>query len=307
MDYKERLRLLNLGLGPSGKKRKATTFEEVLAYTDSALSTSGLNLARWMAENFNKNFDAYDRAIDSVYNATRIGGSMYHHLLDGQHTIPGAFRAVRDVSQDDTFVRELAEALEHLLRDVSSVSGINPLFSLTSGQFERLAEICSKIGISKPYLADILTVNGPELIGGALGLVASVGLAKDEDQSRLSFLSGSYIVSALITANPLLAGVAAAGLIRSMKNAEDKKEVLIKAGKGSIVSGGSILLAGLIGGPLWLNCMAAVSTAATIKYMMDNPRKALERAKSTIKSASKIITRVSQQPEVKGWSYEANY
>jgi|GEM_PF-1278715 len=307
MDYKERLRLLNLGLGPSGKKRKATTFEEVLAYTDSALSTSGLNLARWMAENFNKNFDAYDRAIDSVYNATRIGGSMYHHLLDGQHTILGAFRAVRDVSQDDTFVRELAEALEHLLRDVSSVSGINPLFSLTSGQFERLAEICSKIGISKPYLADILTVNGPELIGGALGLVASVGLAKDEDQSRLSFLSGSYIVSALITANPLLAGVAAAGLIRSMKNAEDKKEVLIKAGKGSIVSGGSILLAGLIGGPLWLNCMAAVSTAATIKYMMDNPRKALEMAKSTIKSASKIITRVSQQPEVKGWSYEANY
>ena len=307
MDYKERLRLLNVELEPSAKKRKATTFEEALAYTDSALSASSLNLARWMAENFNKNFDEYDRAIDGVYNATRIGGSMYHHLLDGQHTILGAFRAVRDVSQDDTFVRELAEALEHLLRDTSSVSGINPFFSLTSQQFERLANICSRIGISKPYLADILTVNGPELIGGALGLVASLVLAKDEDQSKLSFLSGSYIVSALITANPLLAAVAAAGLIRAMKNAEDKKEVLIKAGKGSIVSGGSVLLTGIIGGPLWLNCMAAISTAAAIKYMLDNPQKALERAKSTIRSASGLLAKVSQQPEVKGWNYEASY
>lgn len=307
MDYKGKLRALDLGLETSARKRKAFSFEEVAAYTDSALTVASHDLARWMAETFNKNFDAYDKAIDSIYIATHQGGPTYHHLLDGQHTILGAFRAVRDVSQDDSFGRELTEALEHLLRDTASVSGINPFFSLTPQQFDRLADICSSIGISKPYLADILTINGPELIGGSLGLVASLILAKRKDWARLSFLAGSYIVSSLITANPLLASVAAAGLLYSIKESEDKKEVLIKAGKGSIVSGGSILLTGLIGAPLWLNCIAAVSTAAAIKYVLDNPQKSFERVRAIIKSAKGILREVSQQPEVKGWRYEAGY
>ena len=33
------------------------------------------SIASWLADNLNHNFDIYDRAIDSAYNATHIGGS----------------------------------------------------------------------------------------------------------------------------------------------------------------------------------------------------------------------------------------
>jgi hypothetical protein len=48
-------------------------------------------MAGWLADKFNKNFDEYDAAIDAIYNKTHIGGSRYHHLIDGQHDIFGAF------------------------------------------------------------------------------------------------------------------------------------------------------------------------------------------------------------------------
>ena len=51
----------------------------------------------------------------------------------------------RDVSADDSLLKEITEAEEHLLRDMASISGINPLFSLTPEQFNRLAEVCSTI------------------------------------------------------------------------------------------------------------------------------------------------------------------
>ena len=37
----------------------------------------------------------YDKAMDAVYLATRIGGGN-HRMFDGGHTILGAFRAARD-------------------------------------------------------------------------------------------------------------------------------------------------------------------------------------------------------------------
>ena len=47
----------------------------------------------------------YDNAMDAVYLATHVGGGS-HRPFDGGHTIPGAFRAVRDASPDDTIVDE---------------------------------------------------------------------------------------------------------------------------------------------------------------------------------------------------------
>lgn len=284
MENKERLRRLKLGLPP---------LNDVPIYTDATLNAASSSLAKWMAETFNHNFDAYDAAIDSIYSSTRIGGSSYHHILDGQHDILGAFRAVKDVSYDDSFVKEILEASEHLLRDTASISGINPLFSLTSNQFDKLADMCATMGISKPYLADALTINGPELIGGSLALLSTLIIAKDKDPTKLSSLSGAYLVSSLASANPVMLPLAAGGLVYSIREAEDKKEVLIKAGKGSLVSGASLITSGLIGGPVWLGCIVAVSTAVTMNYAISNPVLAFEKAKTIVKPAGYILRKVS--------------
>jgi hypothetical protein len=284
MDYNKKLRLKELGLSQT---------ENILIPADAALVAGSHSLAQWMARNFNHNFDDYDRAIDAVYNSSHVGGSQYHHLIDGQHDILSAIKAVQDVKADDSFFTEVAQAGEHLLRDTASVSGINPIFSFTPEEFERLSEIVKHTGISKPFLADALTINAPELLGGSIALASSLVMGKKGNASNLSSLSGAYIVSALSSANPLLLPIAAGGLVYSLKNSEDKKQTLIKAGKGSLVSGSAIMVSGIIGGPVWLGCLAAVGTAVAVRYSIDNPEKAFERIKGTFDTTSKVLKRAS--------------
>jgi zinc transporter ZupT len=50
------------------------------------------------------------------------------------------------------------------------------------------------------------------------------------DPTKLSALSGAYIVSAVTHANPVLLPVAASGLVYSIRKEEDKKAALIRAG-----------------------------------------------------------------------------
>lgn len=245
------------------------------------------SLATWLADNFNKNFDAYDRAIDAVYNATHIGGSRYHHLLDGQHTIWGALEAVKNVSPNDSFARQLTEASEHLLRDSMSVSGINPFLSPSA--FESIAGFGESLGISRAYLADALTINGPELLGGAVALAASLAIGRHGDPSRLSYLSGAYVVSALSSGNPLLLPIAAGGLAYSLRQSADKRTVLVEGGKGALVSGSSLLMASLVGGPVWLGCATAVLTGVAVKYAIDDPSRALERTKRVTDAAATLF------------------
>ncbi|MBT4036331.1 MAG: hypothetical protein HOB84_07745 [Candidatus Marinimicrobia bacterium] len=183
-DLERKLKSIELGIPP--KKNDATQlgFQGILA------GDPGYNLAKWMADKFNHNFDEYDSAIDSVYNQTRVGGSAYHHIVDGQHSIWGAFKAVQDTKVDDGWARELGQSTEHLLRDTASISGINPFFSLTKDQFDKLGSMVSEIGIPKEYLADALTINGPELLGGSIALVSSIIMGVKPDPERLSRFSG---------------------------------------------------------------------------------------------------------------------
>lgn len=280
MDTSERLRRIRLGLPATDK---------VFIPLDSGLNVPSHELAAWMASHFNHNFDAYDTAIDSVYNSTHIGGSAYHHLLDGQHSFIGALHAVHNVNSDDGFLKEFAEATEHLLRDTASVAGINPFFSLTPNQFDHLANLCSHIGISRPFLADALTINGPELIGGLLGITGCLLAARSPNPGVLSTLSGSYIISAAASGNPMLMPIAACGLAYSLYKAEDKKDALIKAGKGAIVSGGAVLIGQAIGGPIWLGCLAGIGAAIAIRYSLDNPQKVMNRISTLVDPATDIL------------------
>lgn len=282
-----RRRMQNFELGLSGSIEKAAVPMDV------GITFGQHSLAQWLAGQYNHNFDEYDKAIDSVYNQTHIGGSAYHHLLDGQHSFLGAFNAVGGVHTDDSFVREISQASEHLLRDTMSVGGINPFFSLSTEQFDHLTNLAAHIGISKPFLADALTINGPELMGGTIALVASLILGKNADPSKLSTLSGAYLTSAFVSANPLLLPIAAGGLVHAFVKAEDKKQVIVQAGKGAFVSGSAILVGHIIGGPIWLGCTVTIGTAIAVRYGIDHPDKAFERMTKVVDSATGVIRKVS--------------
>ncbi|MGG3563252.1 hypothetical protein ABES03_16805 [Neobacillus rhizosphaerae] len=284
MEHEKRLRNIQMGLSGDGR------FPILM---EAGLVTGSQPLAHWMAQQFNHNFDDYDTAIDAVYNSTHVGGSSYHHLLDGQHTVWGAFRAVKDVKADDSFLTEFLQAGEHLMRDVTSVSGISPFFSLSTEQWDALASIVMPFGISKPFLVDALTVNGPELLGGTIALLSTLLVGKRQDPSTVSKLSGAYVLSSIASGNPVLFPLAAGGLVYSLIKSESKKETLIQGGKGAIVSGGALLAGSLIGGPIWIGCLASVAAAISLNYALENPEKTFTRMKELIKPTSSILRKVS--------------
>jgi hypothetical protein len=284
MEHDKRLNHIRLGYMGDGR---------IPIGMDAGLVMGSHSLAQWMAKEFNYNFDDYDQAIDAVYNQTHVGGSGYHHILDGQHSVWGAFRAVKDVKADDSFLTEFLQAGEHLLRDLASVSGINPFFSLTSEQLETLAQIVQPFGISKPFLVDALTVNGPELVGGMIAVLSALLVGKKQDPAAVSRLSGAYILSSIASGNPVLFPIAAGGLVYSLRKSENKQEALIQGGKGAIVSGGAMLVGGLVGGPVWIGCLASVAAAISLNYAIENPDKTFTRVKEIIKPTSSILRKVT--------------
>lgn len=300
MEHDKRLRNIQIGLPGNGRmvseQRYAQATPNVTAAPiamDAGLVTASHPLAQWMAHKFNHNFDEYDRAIDSVYNTTHVGGSSYHHLLDGQHSIWGAFESVKDVKADDSFLTEFSQAGEHLLRDLSSVSGISPFFQLTKEQFDNLAGIAQNFGISKPFLADALMVNGPELLGGMLGLMSIILVGKKRDPFCVSKLSGAYVLSSVASGNPALFPIAAGGLIYAAAKSENKKEILVQGGKGAIVSGGALLAGSLVGGPVWIGCLASIAAAISINTAIENPEKTFKRVQGLITPASVVLRKVT--------------
>lgn len=158
---KKKLRDFDLDLST-----KATSTTPFVAIEGIVGGQPGHELAQWLADKFNKNFDAYDAAVDAVYNQTHVGGSAYHHIIDGQHSIWEAFKSVQDVKIDDSWASELGQSAEHLIRDVASVSGVNPFFTLSPEQFNSVGSLVNNIGVTKEFLADALTINGTELLGG---------------------------------------------------------------------------------------------------------------------------------------------
>lgn len=285
MDKEKRLR--DLRFGSLGSSLDSSLIAGVTPIGDP--------LAGILAKEFNHNFDAYDRAIDSVYNNTHVGGSGLHHLLDGQHSVWGAFEAVRGVRTDDSFVTEMLQACEHLLRDVASKSGINPLMTFSRDQFDKLGDMVSHLGISKTMLADVLTFNGSELIGGLAGLAAMLILGNKPDPSRISQVSGGLLISSLVTANPILFPIAAGGIVYSAMKSGDPLQSLKKSGKGALVSGSALLLSSLVGGPIWIGCLVGAATAMLVNYAITNPADAIQRVKSLITPATQLYRKVSLQ------------
>ena len=91
--------------------------------TSLAIPEASYLLNAWLQDIVKGTPTIYDKAMDSVYNATRMGGGD-HRLFDGGHTIAGAFQAVRNASPDDSIFEEAAGFLQALAREATTPRGL---------------------------------------------------------------------------------------------------------------------------------------------------------------------------------------
>ena len=191
----------------------------------------------------------YDKAMDSVYHQTGVGGN-YHRLFDGGHTLTGAFQAVRNASPDDSIFEEAAGLLQALARDATTPRGL-PLVTWEQDTFNNLAGAVENFGISRAWLNDMVSYDAVELIAGSIGIVAVALNWNNDDVEEFSNITGMGL-SAVVSANPLMLIVTVVALARSFhlaRKSGDWKEFTDGLAKGGICTGAVLLATSLVSGP----------------------------------------------------------
>ena len=146
----------------------------------------------------------YDKALDAVYNKTHIGGPN-HRLFDGGHDPVGAWEAVRNASETDTFAQEVIGYVMGLWKDMTTVKGM-PFITMDKSSFDKSAEWVSSTvpGADKNWYYDLLNYDAFEILTSALGSVGAIFFLKKGDKEKLSEILGSMGILSIITANPLM-------------------------------------------------------------------------------------------------------
>ena len=218
--------------------------------TDAAVDTTAghqivSNLAHWLN---GPNTTVYDKAIDSVYLQTHVGGSTLHHLIDGQHDIVGAFRAASNALPDDSLWQEVVGTAHHLGKDLFSVSGL-PLFSLEPQTYHQASGwLQDTFHLPKAWLGDFLQVNGLELFAGLLSASAVVLGYQQRDIGRLAELGGASGLAAALSANPIAMAAATVALILAWKGRANSEQIV----RGALIGAGSATAVHAVGAGLGL-------------------------------------------------------
>ena len=216
--------------------------------TDAALDTeAGHSIATQLAHWLNgPNTSVYDKAIDSVYLQTHVGGASLHHLIDGQHNILGAFKAAAGAMPDDALWQEVTGMAHHLGKDMFSVGGL-PLFSLEPQTYHAASGwLHDTLHLPKAWLGDLMQVNGLELFAGLLSAAAVIVGYQKADIGRLSELAGASGLAAMLSANPIAMASAAVALVLAWKGRESAVDI----GKGMLIGTGSAVSVQAVGAGL---------------------------------------------------------
>ena len=235
---------------PSGQR--FGSIQDALLVNALSVSDSGAALDCFLAKGINTaNTTVYDRAIDSVYLSGHTGGSHLHHLLDGQHDLAGAFAAARTALPHDSLAHEIVGTTHHLVKDLFSVMGL-PVASLHPDTYHNAADwIQHHLGISKLWQADLLQINGMELLGGSLGGAALVMGMIRQDSGALLEIAGSSGLAGILAANPIAMVAAAVALWlawRGRRSEEMPVPAWHKLGTGAAGAGATAAVGGLLGG-----------------------------------------------------------
>lgn len=239
--------------------------DALLATTQGVLAGSlATDLSALLASTVSGPATIYDKAMDAEYLRTFIGGGN-HRLFDGDHTIAGAWEAVRNASPDDTIIEEAMGFLDAMFKDLVTPKGL-PIANWDKETYDLVSEFLqSKYGISKDWFYDLNSYDAPELLAGVIGLAAVILSWEEEDVEKFAKLVGGMGVSAAFSANPLLLTVTVVSLARAFQKAEHSDEY-VKAADGLLKGGvgaGSALAAAsqvaVFGGPVGLALLAGLS------------------------------------------------
>ncbi len=242
------------------------TVKDVALYLSTALSAPdvALKMSRWAGSQFNTLSNDVTKAMDGEFALGLRGGDQYispliHRLLEG-HTIPEALKAAKAALPDASDAEITWQAFKALASDMSSVSGL-PIATFTK---EGYAEIVSKLetlGLSESYVRDFVTYTGVELLAAVVPAIGFLFLWKKKDRESFSQLIGAMGVSAIVSANPLLAIIviiAAALEYNKRKNKSDLKKALSALSKGAILSSIVLLSSHIIAGPAWVGIVIGI-------------------------------------------------
>jgi len=225
--------------------------------------------AGWFADTFNKNSNVYDTAIDAAYNHARVGSSLTHHIVDGNHSIWGALKAAHGALPHDSLTDEVKGAAEHLLRDTASRSGINPFFSISPSTYRSLTGFLDRsLGIPPSWTADMLTFNAPELIGAGLAVIPLTLGWNRLGAERLAELSASLAIASVASANPVLAAVAVVAATRTLTKAKSEgfTPTLRGLAAGAALTGVAVATSALIPGPPLLGAVLGIGAGLAARH-----------------------------------------
>jgi len=267
----------------SGETRKILNWRTSRWSTESAVlanaltgSATGHDLDTWLASLINTpNSTAYDRAIDSTYLHTGVGGSHLHHLVDGHHDLVGAFQAARQGVPEGSASAALLGTAHHLSKDLFSVMGL-PVVSLRPEEYAQASSwFHDHLGISKAWQADLLQINGMELLGGGLAVAALLLGVHQADTHRLAELAGGSGLAGMIAANPvamLAAGIALVLAWKLTNRDESLSPVAKHLAVGGAAAGASIAVGGMLGGvasagaiPLVLSIIVTIAAGILVR------------------------------------------
>ena len=234
----------------------------------------------------------YDKAMDTGYLATNIGGGN-HRLFDGGHTIAGAFKAVRGASTEDSITQEGLGFVQGMFRDLTTSKGL-PLANWDKATYDQVASFMeSQFYVPRDWFYDLNSYTSAELVGGSIGILAVVFQWNRADTESFSRMVGSMGVAAVISANPLLLVIMVVAFARAFQKARtDSKygDLVDGSVRGAVVAtltifavaqvamvGGLVALSFLVGlvvGILANKAVSHVSVAEISRFLAERAKAA---------------------------------
>jgi len=84
--------------------------------------------------------------------------------------------------------------------------------------------------------------------------------------------------------------IAAGGMVKAIGSTDDYRQVFACAGKGALISGSATLASNLVGGPVWLGCVAGILGAVAVSSCFDS----YENSYSNINALFRPFRNISQ-------------
>jgi len=254
-----------------GQDGLAVAVHQLSILLNAALATQWVKgLEEWFTR-FNISKDIYDKAIDANFH---IGGSRFHHLVDGNHTILGAVKAAVEASPNDSNLTAIFNAFEHLFRDMCSKSGISPFLHVTKDQLDQIAAFTH---LPKTWLNDFLTFNSAEVLGAAVAVLAVVFSWGKSECGRFAEYAGTFGITSIISANPLLGLISlvclakAFVMVNQKENIKEKKhEIMESLTKGTVTPSIVIAISGILGGPAYIGVVVGIIVAIIVRKKIDD-------------------------------------